>query len=213
MRDREDERRRRDPTFRPDAIDLSTANIKPYDKWIDYYARLEVAEFASSLELKKAHMRLALVLHPDKQPAGTTEEQVEAAKVKFHEMIEAFEILSEPATRREYDAARDNLDANNEAGIANSIGDTKPPPTCIDFEVTLEQLYHGTRKEVTFIRNTFANTRWHKTESGGMRTLKVNRGEAEGTTFWYRGEGDSGPLGKADLVFCLKQTPHDTFER
>ena len=36
MRAREEERRRRDPTFREDAIDLSTANMRPFDKWTDY---------------------------------------------------------------------------------------------------------------------------------------------------------------------------------
>ena len=36
MKAREDERRRRDPTYREDAIDLSTANMLPFDKWVDY---------------------------------------------------------------------------------------------------------------------------------------------------------------------------------
>jgi len=39
---REEERRRRDPTYREDAIDLSMLNLRPFDKYIDYYARLEV---------------------------------------------------------------------------------------------------------------------------------------------------------------------------
>jgi hypothetical protein len=42
QRQREEERRRRDPTYRPDAIDLSTLNLKPFDKYVDYYACLEV---------------------------------------------------------------------------------------------------------------------------------------------------------------------------
>ena len=33
----------------------------------------------------------------------------------------------------------------------------------------------------------------------------MTRGEHEGATVWFRSEGDSGPYGKADLVFVVKQ--------
>ena len=39
IRQREEERRKRDPTYREDAIDLSTENLKAYDKYINYYER------------------------------------------------------------------------------------------------------------------------------------------------------------------------------
>lgn len=35
--------------------------------------------------------------------------------------------------------------------------------------------------------------------------VKVNRGECEGATIWFRNEGDTGPFGKSDLVFVVKQ--------
>ena len=161
FRMREDERRRRDPTYREDAIDLSEANMLSFDKWTDYYSRLQISEFASSLEIKKAHMRLALELHPDKQSGELSEEAREAVKRRFHEMVEAYNILSEPATRRAYDQARDNLQANDEAGLTNDIDpNMKLPPTCEDLEVTLEELYTGAKKVKSFTRNTFA-VRWH----------------------------------------------------
>ena len=49
LRAREEERRKRDPTYREDAIDLSTENLKAYDKYVNYYEKLEVDEFASAL--------------------------------------------------------------------------------------------------------------------------------------------------------------------
>jgi hypothetical protein len=159
MRAREDERRRRDPTYREDAIDLSTANMKPFDKWIDYYARLGLDAFASALEIKKAHMKLALELHPDKQQQETSAEALEIVTTRFHEMVEAYSILSEPATRREYDKQRDEIDANNEAGVVNHVSDTKPPPTCETVRATLEQLYKGCYVEVQFMRNEFKGVR------------------------------------------------------
>ena len=163
-------------------------------------ARMEVDTFASSLEIKKAHMRLALELHPDKQPTDISPEALEIVKKRFHEMVEAYGILSEPATRREYDKQRDHLDANNEAGVANDVDFGKPPPTCEDAEATLEQIYTGCRLELTFRRNEFKGTQWHKVTHGGWRSLKVNRGEAEGTTYWFRGEGDVGPFGSVCLA-------------
>lgn len=54
-RAREEERRKRDPTYRPDAIDLSTLNLKPFDKYVDYYARLQVSWGGSSHTCAIAH--------------------------------------------------------------------------------------------------------------------------------------------------------------
>ena len=105
LRAREEERRRRDPTYRPDAIELNTHDVRAFDAYIDYYLRLESDEFASSLELKQAHKRLSLKLHPDKQHAraerGGEQDERQRARVKqrFFEMNEAYAILSDLATR------------------------------------------------------------------------------------------------------------------
>lgn len=50
--------------------------------------------------LKRAYRRLALILHPDKNPVGDKEE----AEEKFHELVNAYKILSSETLRREYDA-------------------------------------------------------------------------------------------------------------
>ena len=63
LRAREEERRKRDPTYRPDAIELSNANLLEFDPYTDYYARLEVDQFASAPEIKAAFKRLSLQLH------------------------------------------------------------------------------------------------------------------------------------------------------
>ena len=38
------------------------------------------------------------------------------------------------------------------AGLMDVGKFESPPPTCVDVEVTLENLYRGTRKQVQFIR-------------------------------------------------------------
>ncbi|KAL1507775.1 hypothetical protein AB1Y20_007385 [Prymnesium parvum] len=211
IRAREEERRKRDPTYRADAIDLSTANLKAYDKYVDYYARLEVDEFASALELKKAYMRLSLQLHPDKQSAATPAEAAALSR-RFHEMTEAYEVLSDLPTRRQYDRERDKLDADSGAGLVDSGRMEKPPPTCVDVHVTLAELYRGVVKHVEFERKDFAGTKWER-KSYASYLVKVNRGEYEGATVWFREEGDRGPFGKSDLVFVVKEVKHPTFER
>lgn len=65
----------------------------------DYYAVLGLAKEASAEEVKRAYRRLARKHHPDLHPeAGKA-----AAAVKFKEINEAHEVLSDPEKRAKYD--------------------------------------------------------------------------------------------------------------
>ncbi len=66
----------------------------------DYYAALGVAKDADAATIKKAYRKLARDLHPDKNPGNAEAEQ------RFKEVSEAYDILSDPAKRKEYDEAR-----------------------------------------------------------------------------------------------------------
>lgn len=63
----------------------------------DYYAALGVTRGASSEEIQRAYRKLARQYHPDVNKDPGAEE-------KFKEISEAYDVLSDPETRKRYDA-------------------------------------------------------------------------------------------------------------
>jgi len=63
----------------------------------DYYEVLDVHRNASETEIKKAFRKLAIQHHPDKNPGDKESEE------KFKELTEAYEVLSDPEKRAQYD--------------------------------------------------------------------------------------------------------------
>lgn len=71
---------------------------------ITHYEVLGVKENATSKEIRKAHIKLALCLHPDKN-VGLNEILQRLVADRFLEVQEAYEALSDDARRKEYDEA------------------------------------------------------------------------------------------------------------
>ena len=65
---------------------------------ISYYKILGVDENASNHELRKAFCKLSIELHPD-----TTSLEIDEAKSKFQEVLEAYENLNNTNLRKIYD--------------------------------------------------------------------------------------------------------------
>ncbi|MGH7370920.1 MAG: DnaJ domain-containing protein, partial [Candidatus Methylomirabilales bacterium] len=99
----------------------------------DYYQILGVSTSASPEEIKKAYRRLALKFHPDKNPDDP------AAAEQFTEINEAYEVLSNPERRREYDlygtVGGARLAAERASGFGTGFGGL--------FEDILEGIFGG----------------------------------------------------------------------
>ncbi|HMF70590.1 MAG TPA: molecular chaperone DnaJ [Flavitalea sp.] len=63
----------------------------------DYYEILSVTKSSSADEIKKAYRKVAMQYHPDRNPGD------KAAEDKFKEAAEAYEVLSDPEKRAQYD--------------------------------------------------------------------------------------------------------------
>jgi molecular chaperone DnaJ len=79
----------------------------------DYYKILDVARDASEADIKKAYRRLAMKMHPDRNPGDKASEE------QFKEAKEAYEVLSDAQKRAIYDQhGHEGLDAQRGAGGA-----------------------------------------------------------------------------------------------
>ena len=77
----------------------------------DYYKLLKVDRNASEAEIKKSYRRLAMKFHPDRN----TGDAAVTAEIKFKEVKEAYEVLSDPKKRAAYDQF-------GHAGVDSSMG-------------------------------------------------------------------------------------------
>ncbi len=82
-----------------------------------YYKILGVNENASNHELRKAFCKLSIELHPD-----TTSLEIEVAKSKFQEVLEAYEHLNNSNLRKIYDdKLKENSRVRNNTNVLNNL--------------------------------------------------------------------------------------------
>jgi curved DNA-binding protein len=76
--------------------------------FIDYYKVLQIDKKATETEIKKAYRKLARKYHPDLNPND------KQAEIKFKELNEANEVLSNPDNRKKYDQHGENWEQGAE---------------------------------------------------------------------------------------------------
>ena len=84
---------------------------------ISYYKILGVDENASNHELRKAFCKLSIELHPD-----TTSLEIDEAKSKFQEVLEAYENLNNSELRKIYDEKiQEKSRIKNDTNVLNNL--------------------------------------------------------------------------------------------
>ncbi|KAM6937768.1 dnaJ homolog subfamily B member 9a [Xenentodon cancila] len=94
----------------------------------DYYDILGVPKGATERQIKKAFHKLAMKYHPDKNKSPD-------AEVRFREIAEAYEILSDETKRREYDQFGDT------AYFASEGQDRRKPGTQQPFTFNFDDMF------------------------------------------------------------------------
>ena len=162
----------------------------------EYYRRLGVPISASEKEIKSAYRKKAMIMHPDK---GGKEDE-------FKQLVEAYEILSDPKKRKVYDqygkaglkGSTDFQDFSNMnpdfreffRGFANF-------PIVYNIEVDLEDFFKGRTLTIVLQREKFV--------------LEIEPGMSEGTEI--RGQIVDHRGISRQLVLILQEKPHPSFQR
>lgn len=143
----------------------------------DYYAILGVRRSASVEEIRGAFRRMSMAYHPDlnKSPG---------AAERMKEINAAYDTLSDPAKRAEYDIELDR--AAQSAGAPSSWRESPSPPrrganVRVDISLTWSEALHGTELELHL------NGRW--------LVVDIPPGIRDGTTLRLNGQGEPGANG------------------
>lgn len=195
----------------------------------DYYQILGVSRGANEQEIKQAYRKLARKYHPDVNPGD------KQAEVRFKEINEAYEVLSDKEKRAKYDRFGSDWQRYEQAGPGDfsggdfsdifetlfggraAPGGRRAPGGGFNMrldgqdieqpvEITLEEAAAGTQRKLEF-----------SNPNGSPRviTVKIPAGVDTGNRVRVPGEGAPGLNGgnRGDLYMVVKVLPHARYER
>lgn len=176
----------------------------------DYYSILGVEKNTSPEELKKAYRKLALQYHPDR---GGDQE-------KFKEVNEAYQILSDPQKKAQYDqfgTTGDNFGGFGGFGGGNSQGQYYGAGNFEDmfggggfmgdiFESFFGSAFAQVNVElgISLTQAILGDRVRFKTSTGDELELKIPSGTQDGQTFRFRGKGMPYKKGRGDLNVTVR---------
>ena len=196
-----------------------------YEK--DFYKILGIEKKSTPEEIKKKYRSLARDLHPDKTEGDAALEE------KFKAVSEAYDILSDPKKRAEYDEARSLFERGGfraptggmgGGDFADMFGGGNPQ----DIFANLfggAGMRRGPRKgqdlqtesTITFKESIFGTTLDLKLSTDGKAaqniTARVPAGVNDGAKIRVKGKGAPGEAGPGDLFILLTVSPHPIFSR
>ncbi len=197
-----------------------------YEK--DFYKVLGVDKKSTPDEIKKKYRALARDLHPDKTSGDIALEE------KFKAVSEAYDILSDPKKRAEYDEARSLFERGGfraptgggfQGGDFSDIFGGGNPQDIFANLFGGAGMRRGPRKgqdlqtesTITFKESIFGTTLELKLSTDGKAaqniTARVPAGVNDGAKIRVKGKGAPGEAGPGDLFIQLTVKPHPIFSR
>lgn len=188
------------------------------------YETLEVSENATPEEIKKAYRKLARKYHPDVNKDPKAEE-------KFKEINAAYEVLSDPQKKQQYDQYGDSMfGGQNFSDFARNQGGG------VDLDEILRQMFGG--GAAGFGRSNFGGgfgfdapdldtnaqitIPFEVAVLGGKRNISLNNdsfdikipeGIEDGQRIRAKGKGKSYQGQRGDLILKINISPSNEYER
>ncbi|QNK85911.1 DnaJ domain-containing protein [Aliarcobacter cryaerophilus] len=188
------------------------------------YETLEVSENASADEIKKAYRKLARKYHPDVNKDPKAED-------KFKEINAAYEVLSDPQKKQQYDQYGDSMfGGQNFSDFARNQGGG------VDLDEILRQMFGG--GAAGFGRSNFGGgfgfdapdldtnaqitIPFEVAVLGGKRNISLNNdsfdikipeGIEDGQRIRAKGKGKSYQGQRGDLILKINISPSNEYER
>jgi DnaJ-class molecular chaperone len=205
----------------------------------DYYDVLGLKKNSTTEEIKKAYKKFALQWHPDRNVDNQEEatrkfkEIAEAYEVLSDEQKrrtydtfghEGLNPRSPGASPRGYGNFYTGADAfdifeelfGQTPGFSFNFRRSTPrkaPPSRFTLRCTLEELYNGTTKKVSYTK-TVTNNYGHTKENNKLVDIQIKPGTASGFQLALEREGDEMPgIIPGDVIFTIEQLEHATFRR
>jgi len=183
----------------------------------DLYTILGLPRNAVYHDIIEAYKSLGTNWHPDLHPSPESE-------VTFQALSEAFQILIDPNTRKQYDQYGDVVQGNRNGRevyfeqfgtiVTNpSVPLLKDPPIIREFALSLEELYVGKTKKFN-VTKRIIHADGNLTQVTKKLEIVCKAGWRAGTKITFPREGDIRiNVEPADMVFILKEKPHTYFTR
>lgn len=183
----------------------------------DLYKTLGVDAQADPDQIKKAYRKLARELHPDVNPDPQAQE-------RFKQINQAYETLSDPQKRSEYDHMQQHGHRTqfhqNSGGFQDIFEQmfsnmgfspfaqrpTKNPDNVFQLNISLEDAFTGKQMQINL---TDPNQKPHHIQ------VNIPAGVEDGTRIRYAGNGNrvQPNLPPGDLVIIIHVEPHGTWQR
>lgn len=181
----------------------------------DYYRILGISEHAEADEIKRAYRALARACHPDHNPGDG------AAAERFKTIREAYEVLSDPLRRQQYDLLRQSpLSLLGRFPLSSGFGHDglddaggRPSPSVhearqlgleAELHLSFEQALAGGKMEVELPTGAVVFVTVPKGVRDGMKVRLKDRGLAIAT---------SGATRRGDLYVTFRVAPSARFRR